>query len=187
MDVVDRHGRAMAEFDRRVREIPPDRWDDPTPCEAWSVRDLVDHVVADQRWVPELLAGSTIEEVGDRFEGDQLGEDPVGAWSEASRAAREAITAPGALDGLVHTSGGQIPASVYVSQLTLDLAIHAWDLARAVGADEKLDEELVADLYAEVESMRDEIAGSGLFGEPVPVQPTADQETRLLALLGRAR
>lgn len=187
MDLEERHGRAMAEFDARVREVPPDRWGDPTPCDDWDVRDLVGHVVVEQLWVPELLAGRTVEEVGDRFSGDQLGEDPVAAWDTSSRAAREAVTAPGALDGIVHTSAGQIPATAYVGQLTLDLAIHAWDLARAVGADEKLDEELVADLYEQVESTRDELAASGLFGDPVPVQPTADRETRLLALLGRSR
>jgi uncharacterized protein (TIGR03086 family) len=95
--------------------------------------------------------------------------------------------APGALDGDVHTSAGLVPAASYVAELTLDLAIHAWDLARAIGADERLDDALVDDLFAQAEHDRDAIASSGMFDAPRPVAPTADTQTRLLALLGRAR
>ena len=185
MELLDQHRRAMAEFDQRVQLVPEDRWHVGTPCEAWDARELVNHVVVEQLWVPHLVAGETLEEVGDRYDGDQLGDDPAAAWSEAARAAREAIVAPGALDGTVHTSMGPLSAVEYVRQLTMDLAIHAWDLARAVSLDEELDPELVEELYRVWSARADELAASGVFGPPVEVSGDAELQTRLLALTGR--
>ncbi len=56
----------------------------PTPCAAWNVRDLVNHVVAQARRVAPLLAGVTLNEVGEQLDGDLLGDDPVRAWDGAA-------------------------------------------------------------------------------------------------------
>lgn len=185
MEPLEQHGRAMEEFDRRVRLVGDDQWELPTPCTEWDVRELVNHLVIEQLWAPQLLGGATLEEVGDRFDGDQLGDDPVATWEESSQAAREAFTAPGALDGTVHTTMGEIPTLEYTRQMTIDLAIHAWDLARAIGADERLDPELVAALYEVWEPRTEMLAGSGVFAPPVEVPPEADTQIQLLAILGR--
>ena len=84
MDIPAVFGRAVAEFDARVRQIGDHQWQAPTPDEDWSVRDLVNHLVGEDLWAPPLLAGSTIAEVGDRFDGDVLGADPQAAWTAAS-------------------------------------------------------------------------------------------------------
>ena len=186
MDIRARHQRAMQEFDDRIRQIPLDRWTDPTPCLHWDVATLVHHVVDEQRWVPLLLGGATVEQAAAELADRPLGGDLVEAWDEGSNAARDAVDRH-ALEGNVHTSTGEIPAAGYVEQLSLDLAIHAWDLARAIGANERLDEELVDDLVTEVAEHREELEASEAFADPVPVQPTADAQTRLLAQLGRAR
>ena len=193
MELLDAHGTAMASFDRLVQAVPTDRWDAPTPCTDWSVRDLVGHLVTEQLWVPPLLAGKTIEEVGDRFEGDQLGDDPVAAWRAAADAARRAWLAPGVLDREVHLSYGLERASTYGWQMTLDLAVHAWDLARGISDGSKNGgtvEYRVPDELAEqlISIFADEVTrwqGSGLFAAPVPVPSDTDSHTRLLALLGR--
>jgi uncharacterized protein (TIGR03086 family) len=185
MDLLEQHGAAMAEFDRRVRAIPDDRWHAPTPCDEWDVRDLVNHLVYEQLWAPHLLAGETLEEVGDRYEGDQLGDDPVGVWERTSAVAREAFLRPGATEGTVHTSMGELPAAAYTQQMTVDLAIHGWDLARGAGLDEQLDERLVEELLAVWEPQQELLAASGVFAPPVDVGAEADLQTRLLAVLGR--
>jgi uncharacterized protein (TIGR03086 family) len=185
MDLLELHGLALTEFDRRVRAIPDDRWSAPTACEGWDVRDLVNHLVGEQRWAPHLLAGETLDEVGDRYDGDLLGDDPVGTWIESSATAREAFTAPGATSGTVHTSMGELPTEEYLQQMTLDLAIHAWDLARGTGDDLDLDDTLVAELYGTWEPRRDLLASSGVFDPPVAVDDDADVQTKLLAVLGR--
>ncbi|WP_106243703.1 TIGR03086 family metal-binding protein [Allonocardiopsis opalescens] len=183
--LLDLHGRALAGFDERVDAIGPDQWHAATPCAEWDVRRLLGHMVAEQLWVPHLLKGETLEDVGDRYDGDQLGDDPVTAWRTAASEARAAWLWPGVLARRVHLSSGLADAGVYCWQMTLDLAVHGWDLARAVGYDEKMDTELAEALYTWAAPQAGAWAGSGSFGEPVPVPEDADAQERLLGLLGR--
>lgn len=182
---LGRFDAAMGEFDRRVRSVANDQWRHATPCAAWDVRALVNHVVTEQLWAPLLLDGATIDDVGDRFEGDQLGAEPVTAWASAATEARAAFGAPDALRRSVELSYGSRPAQGYCQEMTLDLTVHAWDLARAIGADERLDEALVRDVLIFIEPQVEQLAGTGLFAPPVAVDADADAQTRLLALLGR--
>ncbi|GAA4901372.1 TIGR03086 family metal-binding protein [Streptomonospora salina] len=182
-DLLELHGQAMAEFDRRVRAIRVTQWGSPTPCSEWDVHDLLNHLTGEQLWVPFLLAGGTIEEAGDRYDGDLLGEEPVATWEVASRESRSAWLQPGALERTVHLSFGDAPGELYLWQMTFDLAVHAWDLARAVGADEKIDPALAEAL---VDWLGGQSPGAGaLFDPPAPVEADADAQTRLLALTGR--
>ncbi|SJZ93898.1 TIGR03086 family protein [Marinactinospora thermotolerans DSM 45154] len=182
-DLLDLHGQAMGEFDRRVREVRLDQWALPTPCSDWDVHDLVNHLVSEQLWVPHLLAGGTIEDADGRFDGDRLGEEPIATWEIAAREARTAWLQPGATQSVVHLSFGDTPASVYLWQMTFDLTVHAWDLARAIGADTELAPDLTG---AVLEWARDQdFSGGALFDPPVETPADADAQTRLLALTGR--
>ena len=91
--------------------IRDDQWHAPTPDTEWDVTDLVQHLVYEQLWVPPLLAGKTIAEVGDAFDGDVLGDDPQRAWTSAAAAAQAAFAEPGALERTVHLSFGDVPAT----------------------------------------------------------------------------
>lgn len=190
-DLLDLHGQAMKEFDRRVRAVGPVQWADPTPCTEWDVHDLVEHLVREQLWVPYLLEGGTIEGAGGRFDGDAMGEEPVATWELASREARTAWLRPGSLESTVHLSFGDAPGSLYLWQMTFDLAVHAWDLARAIGADERLAPSLVRALL-ESEQISDDLdadqgqGGPGMFAPARPVPEGADDQTVLLARTGRA-
>jgi uncharacterized protein (TIGR03086 family) len=185
MDLLDAHGRAIEVFEHATHKVGLTDWDSPTPCADWSVRDLVNHIVTGQLWVPDLLAGHTVAEVGDKYAGDQLHDDPPDAWTEASGAARGAFLQPGALDRTVHLSFGDIDGREYCWLLTTDLAVHGWDLATALGADAGIDDELATTLLGYVEPKADSWSGSGAFGKPVPVSDDADPVTRLIGLLGR--
>jgi uncharacterized protein (TIGR03086 family) len=176
---------AVAEFDARVRQVGDDQWLAATPDEGWTVRDLVNHVAGEDLWAPPLLAGSTIAEVGDRFEGDVLGADPKAAWAAASAAAVRAVEDDGALGRIVHLSFGDFPGSEYALQLFADHLIHAWDLARALGADERLDAELVASCATWFEPMEDAYRSAGVIAERPPVPGQADPQALLLAQFGR--
>ena len=184
-DLPDLFARAVAEFDARVHQIADDQWDLPTPCSEWNVRDLVNHLVYEDRWAPPLFEGRTIEEVGDRFDGDLLGETPKEEWEEASRAAVAAARSPGAMEKIVHLSFGDVPGEEYLRQLLNDHVIHAWDLARGIGADDQLDVQLVELLHGWAQPLEDVLKGSGLFGEKVEVDGNADTQTKLLAIMGR--
>ena len=183
-DLVELFEGAVRRFGERVPLIG-DRWALPTPDDEWDVRALVKHVIAEDLWAPPLLAGSTIAEVGDRFDGDQLGEDPEAAWAEAAKASVAAVGSSGALARTVHVSFGDISGQEYVSQLFCDHVIHGWDLARAIGADEALDPDMVAYAYDFLLPQVDGWRSAGVFGPPVEVPAGASRQDGLLALTGR--
>jgi uncharacterized protein (TIGR03086 family) len=185
MELLDAFDTAREEFDRRVHRVGEAQWDAATPCTEWSVYDLVNHLVAEHLWAPLLLRGAALEEVGDRFDGDVLGSEPVRAWERASAESHAAFHRPGAVDGEVHTSIGLLPATEYAWQMTCDLTVHAWDLARGIKDDDTLDEELVAAIYAYVEPQVDSWQGAGVFAPPVPMPEDAPQQDKLVALMGR--
>jgi uncharacterized protein (TIGR03086 family) len=185
MDLLDAHGHAMDVFDRAIHKVGISDWDSPTPCSDWDVKALVNHIVAEQLWVPELLAGKTVAEVGDKFEGDILDDDPIGTWTTASQAARSAWLDPGTLDRTVHLSFGDTDGREYCWQMTVDLAVHGWDLATALGSTAGLGDELATALLGYVEPQIPRWQGTSMFADPVPVPDDADPETRLVALLGR--
>lgn len=181
---LDLHGAAIDAFDRRVRAVNLPQLANPTPCADWDVHDLINHLVTEQLWTPHLLAGKTIAEAGGRFDGDNLGDEPTATWEVAAREARAAWLQPGALERTVDLSFGRAPALLYLRQMTFDLTVHAWDLARAVGAEERLDPALTAEVYSWA---REQEFGPGpLFAKPAPVAEGADTQTRLLALTGRS-
>ncbi len=177
--------RSVDEFDRRVAAIGDDQWNNATPCTDWNVRALVNHVTSEALWAPHLLAGKTIEEAGDSFDGDVLGSDPVGAWSIAAKEEREAVQDQGILERKVHLSRGPTAASTYLGELLNDHVVHAWDLARGIGADETLDADLVEVIYAVAAPMEDDLKASGLFGDRVEPPAGADTQTKMLAVFGR--
>jgi uncharacterized protein (TIGR03086 family) len=185
MDIPAMFGRAVAEFDARLRQIGDHQWQAATPDADWCVRDLVNHLVSEDLWAPPLLAGSTIAEVGDRFDGDVLGPDPKAAWTAAAAEAVRAVKGDGAMDRIVHLSFGDFPGSEYTMQLFADHLIHTWDLARAIGADERLDEELVASCATWFEPMEEAYRAAGAIAARPPVPGDAGAQTLLLARFGR--
>lgn len=185
VDLLAAHGSALDVFDAAVRAAGPGDWDRGTPCTDWSVRDLVNHLAVEQLWVPHLLAGATLDEVGTRYDGDVLGDDPLSVWEKASAAAREAWLSPGALRRTVHVSFGLVPAEEYGWQMTLDLAVHGWDLATALGRPNPVPDVLAGRLLDVLRPMIDDWQGLGLFDPPVAAGRNAAAPDRLVALLGR--
>ncbi|WP_030971894.1 TIGR03086 family metal-binding protein [Streptomyces sp. NRRL S-1824] len=185
-DLLDRHAEALQLFTDRVHAVRDDQWSASTPCTEWSVRDLVTHLTSEQLWVPMLLTeGRTVAEVGDAFDGDVLGDDPVTVWDRAAAEARKAFAAPGALKRTVNLSYGDSAADAYCAQMVSDAVVHSWDLSRAIGSDERLPEDLVEFTRREVGPYVKGLAQTGLFAPPVKTEKGADPQTELLALLGR--
>lgn len=184
MDEATAFRRASESFVERARHIGHDQWAGPTPCVDWNVRMLVNHVAGEYLWVPEMMAGRTMADVGDRLDGDVLGDDPLETLINARGAAIAAIDGPGALESLVHLSFGDLPAGEYVKQMAVDSVIHSWDLAHGIGADEALDPELVDLSYAEMQASAEAWRVAGVFGPETA--PSEDSTlARLLALTGR--
>ena len=184
-DLSELFRRATQEFDDRIHTVRPDQWQDPTPDTEWDVRTLANHLIVEQLWVPETVAGKTVEEVGDLFEGDHTGADPIAAWEAAVAVSRAAFAQPGVLERIVHLTGREAPAGDYCREMTADAIVHSWDLAKGIGGDDRLDPELVQFAFAMFDAFKDELVNTGMFAEPIPVPDDADLQTRLLAIVGR--
>src|SRR5438105_4933830 len=172
--------RAVASFDTTVHQIKDEHWHSATPCTEWDARQLVNHIVGEDLWLPPLMHGQTIEDVGSRFDGDLLGTDPVGVWATASKEALAAAEAPGALDRTVQLSFGETPASEYVWQVAADHAIHAWDLAVAIGADQHMDPGVVDALSTWFAGNEAGYRAGGVIGERPELSPDAGPQSQLL-------
>jgi uncharacterized protein (TIGR03086 family) len=171
-----------------VASVTAAQWSGPTPCTEWDVRALVNHLVNEQLWATPMLDGQTIEQVGDRLDGDLLGEDPVAAWHQAAKESAAAFSAPSALDGTINSSMGPSPASQYLTEMTCDLIVHRWDLGRALGLEQRFtSDELdqLATMGEGLAGMQDQLVEMGIFGAPRPVSHDADRQSRLLAAIGR--
>lgn len=184
-DLPDLHDRALAGTRRYVAGVGGDQWKSSSPCEGWDVRELVNHIVGGNFWAGELARGKTIDEVGDRLDGDILGADPTVAYDESARAASEAFHAPGAMEAPCAVSYGPVPGEVYLGHRFIDVLVHGWDVAKATGQDTKLDPELVEACWAVIEPQKEMLLGSGVFGTHHDPEPGADRQSALLELLGR--
>ncbi len=183
-DVAHRYLAALDEVDRHVHSISPGQWTNPTPCTEWDVRALVDHLVYETLWVPDLVAGSTLEEVGSAYEGDRLGGDAIAAWVAAKEAADHGVRSS-ALDLPVHTSAGQLTADEYLTQMLFDASIHGWDLAQGIGVDHTIPDDVARDLHAWFAPQVEQWVAARIVAEPIAVPEDADASMRLIALSGR--
>jgi uncharacterized protein (TIGR03086 family) len=183
MDVAEQHRRAVDGWVSRVAAVGPDEWERPTPCEDWTVRALVNHVVGESLWTPPLLEGKTIEEVGSQFDGDQLGDDPAAAAARAAGQALAAVDSRVPQGGRVQLSYGEEDMHEYVRQLIADYVVHSWDLATAVGGDTELDPALVAEVAAWFADREELYRGVGVIGPRGP--GGGDAQADLLAAFGR--
>jgi uncharacterized protein (TIGR03086 family) len=155
-----------------------------TPDTNWDTQALVRHMLYELSWVPDIVAGKTVQEVGRKYDGDLIGSDLQMSWREAAERARQCVQEAD-LDGLVHLSYGDVPAVHYIREQAQDQLIHGWDLSRALGRHLRIDPDVAGELYAFNLPRKQELASSGLFADPVLVPDTADVQTKLLALLGR--
>lgn len=178
-DVRQGYRKVASGFDTAVKAVAPGRWDARSPCEEWNARDVVAHVVSGHRGVIAGVRGGEPTDLG-------AGEDPVTAWEEASRA-MDGITAdPESLAKEIDGPTGKMPAGEIIGRfVTMDLLVHTWDLARAVGADEHLDENAVRDAYESLKPMDAMIRQPKVFGPKLEPPPGADLQTEFLYFLGR--
>lgn len=179
------------EFTARVHAIGDEQWAVATPDTEWSVADLVAHLIDEHRWAGPLLHGQDLESAGKVVEGSRslpvgggVGANLAQEWDEAAIVSAEAFSAPGAFDREVSLSRGATPVGEYAQEMIVDLVVHSWDLAQAIGYQEPLPEALVSYAYARVAAAGD-MSGSGFFAPPVDVAHGASGIDKLVAATGR--
>lgn len=178
-EIADHYRRLAGEFAQRISKVPEDRWEHPSPCEGWTARDVVRHVVDTQ--------GTFLGLVG-RTLGDTppVDDDPLAAWSAARDVVQADLDDPArAAAGFEGFFGPTTFEQAVRDFLCTDLVVHGWDLARATGLDERLDPAEVRRLAELLPTFGDALRGPSAFGPPLDPPPGADEQARLLAFLGR--
>ena len=179
-DIAARYQRITGQFTERVRAVPADAWDNPSPCEGWTARDVVGHLTD---WIPAFfgphgVAFGAIPSVQD---------DPVGAWESVQAGIAEALADPALAGQQVETPfSAQSLAETVDMIVTGDVFTHTWDLSRATGQPESLDPEQLQLMISAIGAMPEEaLRADGMFGPRIDVPDDADDQTRFLAFVGR--
>jgi uncharacterized protein (TIGR03086 family) len=174
LDRTFQHARTV------VADVRPEQYDEPTPCEAWTVRDLLAHMIGVVAGIGAAAAGTPPTAP---FE---LSPDPAAQLERAAAASLEAWRAPGVLDRIVDAGAGPMPGRVLAGINLLDTATHTWDLAVATGRKPvALPEDVAtAALDVSLQTITPELR-PGRFDPEITPGPDADATERLVAFLGR--
>jgi uncharacterized protein (TIGR03086 family) len=177
-----------------VSRIADDQWEMAMPAsftrqgesEAPSLRTVIGYHAYDDAWVPDMLAGRTMDQAGnDKFGGDLLGDDPKAAFSTIVATACAAAGGFDDLDRTVHCSFGDFAAREYLWQANTFRGLRAWDIAHVIGVEPELPDDLVQGLWDELSPVADAYRTYGVFPPAVAVPDDAPLLNRLLGLTGR--
>lgn len=187
VDSVKLLQRVVDETTQVVNDVSDDQMANQSPCEGWTVRDVLNHITggatmfaisAEEGSVPDELLGQLTG-------GDNLGDDPKGAWLVAANRAMLAFEQPGVLEKTVKLPFGEMPAGVALNIAVFDVLTHGVDIARATGQSVD-DAELIETALAFGHQMiGPELRIPGVFDPEQPLASDAPAEDRLLAFAGR--
>lgn len=185
-DPIARLARALDQTGAIIARVRPEQAALPTPCRAFDVRALVNHVVQDVRMFTAMVSGDQ----WDQHDTDAIGDDWAGAYSAAAKALLAAWRRDGALERTVQLPFGQAPAAWCVDQQISDLVVHGWDIAKATAQSTDLDPDLGQRALEWARQnlqpqLRGEEGSGQAFGPEVDVPASAPLHDRLAAFFGR--
>ena len=176
----ERYRKISGQVTDRVTRVPAGAWDNPAPPDGWVARDVVRHLV---EWVPgffESRVGISLPKAA------TVDTDPAGAWATLSDAIQALLDDPEVAIREFEGPMGRTSVEQAIDMIvTSDVLLHTWDLARATGQDETLDAEEVHRMFQGMEPMDELLRSSGHYGPRVPVPDDADEQTKLIAFIGR--
>lgn len=170
------HQRAQDTFGAVLRNVSAVQLGASTPCSAWSVLDLIGHVIGGN----QRVAGATVSLPADV---SGLREAHAGSGADA----QEIFEEPDGVTRTFKVPFGDVPGAVFLQLRATDVFTHAWDLARATDQSTDLDGELAQYLLEGARQLiRPEFRGpQGPFADEEHCDPTRPAADRLAAYLGR--
>jgi len=178
-EISERFRDLAAKFTRRVDAVPDDRWSSSSPCEGWTTRDVVGHMVGNCSTFLGLIGRQVPP-------GPAVEDDPRGAWTNGRDAIQAALDDPAVAAAEYEGFMGKSTFEQGVSQFVfMDLIVHSWDVARAAGGDEQLDPADVHSAFEMAKPLDEMMRTPGVCGPKVDVPPGADEQTQFLAFMGR--
>jgi uncharacterized protein (TIGR03086 family) len=179
-DVVDRLTALVHGFDARVQAAPGDSWSNQSPCADWDARGVVEHVANNFLRLGGVMTGSELAPTG----ADESAPD---AWARAKSALLDNLAGADLSTTVPGPMGMQMPLEQLLGRFVAnDVLVHTWDLARSVGGDERLPEDVVAQAFSGLKPLDAMIRQPGIFGDKADCADDADIQTQFLSFLGRA-
>lgn len=168
-------------------QVTDSQWQAPTGNDGQTVRQLVDHVVGGNRMAAAILGGGTREDGLAEFARSAGDVDILAAFEQSRREQAEAFATPGALERTVSHPAASMPGAQLLGFRTVEYALHGWDLARAIGADDRIDPTVADALWEMLAPMTPMLVASGMFGAgPSGTLPEgASVQDRVLDVTGR--
>jgi uncharacterized protein (TIGR03086 family) len=181
-DLGERHLAVCRRFGQSVAAANG-KWDRRSPCDAWDARGVLEHVIG----FHDVLL---LRPLG--LKPDRPCDDPQNRWEltyvqlqKAFEADRRLFERVIDIPELAGNPATRLDARAITPNLTRDVLIHSWDLARAVGADDQLDARWCEQFYAALPADPQALSVSGMFDPPVAESDQTDVRSKLLARLGR--
>lgn len=184
MDPKELFKQAASQANGCAGQIQSGQLANKTPCSEWDLKALLNHLVYELLWIPELLGGKTVAEVGDKYDGDVLGSDPNAAWQAALDVALAAVEAAD-LDIPTHLSYADVPASRYITEMAGEVLLHGWDIAQSIKCSLIFDPAVAEAVYKYYLPNIKGFQDGGFVGKAVEVPADASVQTKLLAMMGR--
>jgi uncharacterized protein (TIGR03086 family) len=177
--VADRYRRLSAAMTERITAVPEEAWSHPSPCEEWTARDLVGHLVDVHGRFQRLVGRSLVDHPAVEV-------DPLGAWTAVRDQMEADLEDPARVAEEYHGLMGRSTFGASVDGfICFDLVVHGWDLARATGQDDTMDPRDVEQVQAMADRMGPMMLENGVIARQLDVGPDASPQQRLLAALGR--
>ena len=178
-EISERFSDLAAKFTSRVDAVPDDRWESPSPCAEWTTRGVVGHMAGNR----SMFLGLINREVPP---GPSVEDDPRGAWANGRDAMQAALDDPAVATTAYEGRMGSGTFEEGVSRFGfMDLVVHTWDIARSAGGDEKLEPADVHDMFEMAKPMDEMMRSPGVCGPKLEVPADADEQTQMLAFMGR--
>lgn len=179
-DSLATYYRVVMRFTELVDSISADQWSSNTPCEGWTVRDLMQHIIVRDRKIAASLGDARADEPAPDA-------DLATAWHERVAWWAAGLADPALAEAVWQTASGELTfREAAIAMMTGELTIHTWDLARALGVDDTLDPEGVRMAYAQLQGYDEQKRGPQTMGPEVEVPIGTDEQTRLIAFTGRS-
>jgi uncharacterized protein (TIGR03086 family) len=159
------------------------KWDHRSPCDAWDARGVLEHVIGFHDVL--LLRPLGLKPDRPRDDPRRRWELTYGQLEEAFEPGRHLFDRVVDIPQLHDNPATRLDARAIMPNLTRDVLVHTWDLARAVGADDQLDARCCEMFYAALPSDAQALNASGMFDAPVALSEDDDVQSKLLARLGR--
>jgi uncharacterized protein (TIGR03086 family) len=164
----------------------PQQLQRPTPCSAWDLAMLLDHVSDSMDVVNEALASGQVRSALPPEPGhDGHQADPIGCLRrQAARLLRTCATA-GSGDRLIAFGDRQLSARCVALTGAMEIAVHGWDISAACGADQPVPPGLAAVLLPVAPLIVPAGIRPGLFADPVRLSGPVCPGDQLVAFFGR--